>query len=88
MSRAPIDGNAATAQLASLYRARCARTEPLVAREAAQAAEALATTLRGWTTFLPRPAALQEARSTVAGLGNLLAELAALQQGGPPDAAA
>jgi hypothetical protein len=69
------------------YRARAhreprkARDQLTVTREAADAARALAVTTSAWLAILPRPAAVDNARSTVAGLSRLLAELAALQGG-------
>jgi hypothetical protein len=63
------------------------REEIAVVREFNDAVRALSKNAEAWSAFLPRPAAVESARSTVAGLHRLLTELAALQ-GGPPDAAA
>lgn len=61
------------------------RDEVQIVREVQAACSALATATTSWSTFLPRPAAVEAARSTVQGLARLLAELAALQAEGRRD---
>lgn len=57
------------------------RGEVDVVREISAAADALATSVRDWLTFLPRRCAVEQAQHAVVGLGQLLDELAVLQEG-------
>ena len=71
----------------SVERIERGRDDVAVCREVAEAARAFAALTDVWLTFLPKRAAVESARSTVAGLQRLLTELATLQANGegPPD---
>lgn len=58
------------------------RTEVDITREAAEAAQAISSTLQAWKTFLPKREAVDSARHALAGLQRLLVELSSVQIGG------
>jgi hypothetical protein len=63
------------------------RPLPVILREIDAATAALATATRSWSTFLPRPAALDDVQSTIHGLNRLCAELRPHVDGGGNEAA-
>ncbi len=60
---------------------RRTRSRIEIVKEAHDAARALATATESWTTFLPRDAAIESVHVCVTGLGRLLSELRAAQEG-------
>ena len=63
-------------QMRALY-SPAQRTLPALLREIEAAGAALAATTQSWSTFLPRPAALDEAQAAAHGLQRLIGELRA-----------
>jgi hypothetical protein len=82
--RAPAKYGAKAAALnRDLYQPR-PRDEVAIVREFGQALNALGAGAADWLTFLPTPAAVEQARVTVAALSSLLTELAVKQAGARP----